>query len=51
MTDKEISDQVIQVVLNMPDRELGGLSVTKLARLLKVDRFKLSRQFKAEILP
>jgi AraC-like DNA-binding protein len=48
MTDKEISDQVIQVVLNMPDRELGGLSVTKLARILEVDRFRLSRQFKRQ---
>ncbi|NIM10761.1 MAG: helix-turn-helix domain-containing protein, partial [Candidatus Aminicenantes bacterium] len=48
MTDKEIPDQVIQVVLTLPDRELAGLSVTKLARILKVDRFKLSRQFKRQ---
>lgn len=46
MTDKEISDQVIQVVLSMPDAELALLSVAKLARMVEVDRFKLSRQFK-----
>ena len=48
MTDKEISDRVIQVVLTLPDRELAVLSVTELARILEVDRFRLSRQFKRQ---
>lgn len=48
MTDKEISDQVIQVVLTLPDRELAVLSVTKLARILEVDRFRISRLFKRQ---
>jgi AraC-like DNA-binding protein len=48
MTDKEISEQVVQYVLTMPDEELAALSVAKLSRMAGVDRFKLTRQFKRQ---
>lgn len=48
METKEISDRVIQNVLTMSDKNLGVLTVTKLARILGVDRFKLSREFKRQ---
>jgi methylphosphotriester-DNA--protein-cysteine methyltransferase len=35
-------------VLTISDRELAALSVARLARILEVDRFKLTRQFKRQ---
>jgi AraC-like DNA-binding protein len=48
MTDKEISEVVVQRVMNMENSELAALSVNKLSRLFDIDRCKLSRQFKRQ---
>jgi AraC-like DNA-binding protein len=48
MDDHLISEQVIRSVLTMPEEEFIMLSVTKLARLFKMDRFKLSREFRQQ---
>lgn len=48
MEDREISDRVIQHVLTMSDKNLGEQTVTKLARFLGMDRYKLSREFKRQ---
>ncbi len=45
--DSRLAGEVIKYVMSRSDRELGGLTVAKLARELDVDRFKLTREFKA----
>ena len=49
MEDKPIADKVIRFVLSMPDEEFCRISVRKLSQLLKVDRFKLLREFKHQV--
>jgi AraC-like DNA-binding protein len=48
MKDNNISAQVVRYVMTIPDEEFAGLSVSKLAELFEIDRFKLSRQFKKQ---
>ena len=48
MEENVISDRVVQYVMTMPDEGFAMLSVSGLARWLKVDRYKLSRQFKSQ---
>lgn len=45
--DSELAEKVIKYVMSRCDRELAGLTVARLARALDVDRFKLTREFKA----
>ena len=49
MEDKQLSELVIQYVLTIPEDEFAGVSVENLARIFKVDRFKLSREFKHQV--
>lgn len=48
MASKNISDLVIQHVMTVPDEEFADLSVSTLAYSFKIDRYKLSRQFKRQ---
>lgn len=48
MDETTMSNQVIRCVMTMPDEEFAVLSVGKLANLLNIDRYKLSRQFKRQ---
>ncbi len=41
-----LSDQVIQHVMTAADKEFADFSVSRLAASFKIDRYKLSRQFK-----
>ncbi len=43
-----LPDRVAKYILSRPDSEFGELTVEKLARVFGVDRFKLSKSFKAE---
>jgi len=45
--DSRLVDEAVRYVMSRCDRELSELSVAKLARVLDVDRFKLTREFKA----
>ncbi len=46
MTGKNVADQIIQYVMTVTDNEFANLSVCVLAYSFKIDRSKLSRQFK-----
>ncbi len=48
MENKKLSDLVVQYVMTVPDEEFAGLSVSKLAHRFRLDRYKLSRQFKKQ---
>jgi YesN/AraC family two-component response regulator len=41
-------DQVVEYVMSVTDEEFANLSVAVLAYSLKINRFKLSRQFKRQ---
>ena len=43
-----LSDRVIRFIATREHKEFAALTVSKLAREFKVDRFKLSRRFKSE---
>ena len=45
--DNRLAKKVIKYVMSRCDRELGDLNVAKLAHALDIDRFKLTREFKA----
>lgn len=45
--DSRLVDEAVKYVMSRCDRELGELTVAKLARALDVDRFKLTREFKS----
>jgi AraC-like DNA-binding protein len=46
--EKKVYDQVIRHVMGITDKEFADLSVATLANSLKIDRYKLSRQFKLQ---
>jgi two-component system, response regulator YesN len=46
--DEKVSDRVLKHVMTVTDREFADLSVSVLAHLFKVERCKLSRQFKQQ---
>ncbi len=48
MNEERLSDRLIKYVTTQEDEDFAGISVTSLAKRFKVDRFKLSRTFKAE---
>jgi len=48
MENKNVSDQVIRHVMTVTDKEFADLSVGRLAYSFKIDRYKLSRQFKRQ---
>ena len=48
MDDQLIAERVIRSVLTMSAEEFPALSVTKLAKDLALDRFKLSREFRQQ---
>ncbi len=48
MLGKNVSDLVIQFVMTATDEEFANLSVSILAYSFKIDRYKLSRQFKSK---
>ncbi len=43
-----VYDRVVEHVMSVTDEQFAGLSVAGLAYSLKIDRFKLSRQFKSQ---
>ena len=45
--DNRLAKKVIKYVTSRCDRELGDLNVAKLAHALDIDRFKITREFKA----
>ena len=45
--DSRLADEAVRYVMTRNDRNLADLTVAKLARVLNVDRFKLTREFKA----
>jgi AraC-like DNA-binding protein len=47
--DNNVYDQVVEHVMSVTDQEFADLSVAVLAYSLKINRFKLSRQFKSQI--
>ena len=47
--EKKVYDQVVRYVMGLTDKEFANLSVSTLAYLLNMDRYKLSRQFKKQI--
>jgi len=47
MNMKDLSDHVVEFVLKCPDKELGELSVTKLASVFDISESFLSRKFKS----
>ena len=46
--DNNVYDRVVEHVMSVTDEQFAGLSVAGLAYSLKIDRFKLSRQFKSQ---
>jgi len=48
MENKNVSDLVIRHVMTVTDKEFADLSVGTLAYSFKIDRYKLSRQFKRQ---
>lgn len=46
--DNNLYDQVVKYVMSITDEEFAKLSVAVLAYSLKINRFKLSRQFKSQ---
>jgi AraC-like DNA-binding protein len=46
--DNNVYDRVVEHVMSVNDEQFAGLSVAGLAYSLKIDRFKLSRQFKSQ---
>lgn len=48
MASKNIPDLVLQYVMTVTDEEFANLSVSTLAYSFKIDRCKLSRQFKRQ---
>ena len=46
--EESLSERLIKYVTTREDEDFAGLSVTSLARRFNIDRFKLSRTFKAE---
>ena len=48
MNNENLSEQVQQHVMTVTDEEFAELSVSILANLFNIDRFKLSRQFKRQ---
>jgi YesN/AraC family two-component response regulator len=44
--DNNVYDRVVEHVMSVTDEQFANLSVAVLACLLKIDRYKLSRQFK-----
>ena len=48
MGNKNVSDRIVQYVMSVTDREFTALSVAILAHSFKIDRSKLSRQFKRQ---
>jgi AraC-like DNA-binding protein len=46
--EQNVYDRVIQYVMSLKDREFANLNVAALAYSFKIDRFKLSRQFKRQ---
>ena len=49
INEESFSDQVIRYIATREDEDFSLLSVSRLAREFKVDRYKLSRTFKAEM--
>jgi AraC-like DNA-binding protein len=48
MSEERISDRLIRYIATRSDEQFGALTVSSLAEEFKIDRFKLSRTFKAE---
>jgi two-component system response regulator YesN len=48
MENENVSELVIKYVMTVTDRKFAGLSVGTLAYSFKIDRCKLSRQFKRQ---
>jgi len=48
MEDRPIAERVVRYVLTISEEEFAALSVSRLAQIFKVDRFKLSREFKQQ---
>lgn len=48
MSEDRLSDRLIRYIATRSDEQFGALSVSSLAKEFKIDRFKLSRTFKAE---
>lgn len=46
--NNNVYDQVVEYVMSVTDEEFADLSVAVLAYSLKIDRYKLSRQFKRQ---
>jgi len=46
--DNNVYNQVVEHVMSVTDEQFAGLSVAVLANSLKINRFKLSRQFKSQ---
>lgn len=46
--EERLSDRLIRYIATRKDEQFGALSVNKLAEEFNIDRFKLSRTFKAE---
>ena len=46
--DNNVYDRVVEHVMSVADEQFAGLSVAGLAYSLKINRFKLSRQFKSQ---
>lgn len=48
MKDEKLSDKVVKYIMTRKDADFGGLTVNEIADAFGIDRFRLSRVFKAE---